>query len=339
MTAKTLSQRINLRASARNIPLSAVVEVTYRCNLRCYFCYQKHFTKTGRDELGLSAWSSLFSQLADAGTLYLTVTGGEPFVRKDILGIIAAARECGIAVSVITNGTLLTRSIARRLAALQIMDVGVSLHAASAAQHDRLTGCTGSFAGALRGIRFLSSTGTRVMVKHTVSSINFGQYRPIRDLAEKMGCLFECDSFVVPSLPERRSPFALSVAQHAQFAHDMGATAAFDDGAAHLHCDAGRSVAGITPSGDLMPCIQLPVRFGSLQDAPFASLWHGAAARSFRKKEKRLCDECERCGKRAWCSRCHGLAYVESGDFRGASRSCCARAEAVREIALRTGPG
>jgi radical SAM protein with 4Fe4S-binding SPASM domain len=305
--------------------------VTYRCNLHCYFCYQKHHAKIRRKELSLAAWSAVFSELAHAGTLYITLTGGEPFMRREILPIVALARENGFAVSMITNGTLITRPMVRALAKLGIMDIGVSLHAAGRALHDRLTGTPGSYALALGAIRMLRSAGIKVMIKHTVSAANFGEYRALRDRADAMGCLFECDSSVVAQLPKTVSPFTLSAVQYDRFLRDMNVATVFARNADSLHCDAGRSVAGITPYGDLVPCIQLPVRFGTLQNRLFADQWNGARAIAFRARERRLITECETCGIRSYCSRCHGLALAESGDFRASSPSCCVRAKAVKE--------
>jgi radical SAM protein with 4Fe4S-binding SPASM domain len=305
--------------------------VTYRCNLRCYFCYQKHHARTCSKELSLKEWSSIFSQLAKAGTLYLTLTGGEPFMRRDILPIVASVREQGFAVSMITNGTLITKSVVRALADLGIMDIGVSLHAANHRLHDRLTGTPGSYALALGAIRMLRSAGIKVMIKHTVSTENFGQYRLLESLAGRTGCLFECDSFVVPQIAGTVSPFALSADQHDRFLRDMNAATVFEDTADSLHCDAGRSVAGITPYGDLVPCIQLPLRFGSMRNRSFAKLWNSDRAVTFRIREQQLYAECEACGMQSYCSRCHGLAWAESGDFRAGSPSCCLRAKAVKE--------
>jgi radical SAM protein with 4Fe4S-binding SPASM domain len=328
---KTLAQRINLRASAKNIPLSVVAELTYRCNLHCYCCYRKHCDTSAKKELSVSAWRRIFCELADAGTLYLTLTGGEPFMRGDILEIAAAAREKGFAVSMITNGTLITRPIARSLAKLGIMDIGVSLHAARRVLHDRLAGTPGSHALAINAIRLLKSAGFKVMIKHTVSKANFGEYRPLSDRAESLGCFFECDSLVMPDVARTVSPFTLSTVQQARFLRDMSAATVFKEKADSLHCDAGRSVAGITPAGDLLPCIQLPVRFGTMRRASFAMLWNGRRASKFRAQERRLLAECESCAKGNYCSRCHGLAMAESGDFRALSPSCCARAIAVKE--------
>jgi radical SAM protein with 4Fe4S-binding SPASM domain len=261
----------------------------------------------------------------------MTLTGGEPFMRRDILPIVASARENGFAVSIITNGTLITLPIIRALADFGIMDIGVSLHAADGTLHDRLTGSAGSFQSVLKTIRLCAKAGIKVIIKHTVSNANFGQYRLIESLADREGCLFECDSFVVPSEKKSVSSFALAGGQHGRFIRDMNAATSFSRNIDSLHCDAGRSVAGITPFGDLVPCIQLPVRFGKLQNRPFAGLWNGARATAFRAREQRILAECETCGTRAYCSRCHGLAWAESGDFRASSPSCCVRAKAVKE--------
>ncbi|MBN2038024.1 MAG: radical SAM protein [Chitinispirillaceae bacterium] len=334
MPSTTLAQMLNRKASAKNIPLSVVVEVTCRCNLGCYFCYQKHADKSAKNELSAAAWRRVFSQLAEAGTLYCTLSGGEPFVRKDILDIVEQARCYGMAVSMITNGTLVTRSIARALAGLGIMDIGVSLHAAEQPLHDRLAGKNGAFAAALRAIRRLKDAGVKVMIKHTVSKANFGQYRNLQMLADGEECLFECDAFVVPDRRGAVSPFALTLKEHAQFIRDMGAQAVFKGKKASLHCDAGRSVAGITPYGEVVPCIQLPLGFGSLRKTPFSRIWAGRKAKTFRAGEKRLHSECETCGIRRYCSRCHGIAWLETGDFRGKSPSCCIRAQAMRLYVL-----
>lgn len=331
MTDKTLAQQVNIRASASNVPLSVLVELTHRCNLSCYFCYQKHTRCAGR--LDTETWADILGQLADAGTLYLTISGGEPFLRKDIFQILERARKRGFAVSLISNGTLIYGTTARKLRELGVMDVGVSFHAADPALHDRLTGVPGSFERALRGLRNLLGADMRVLLKHSVSSGNFGEYRRLEQLANEEGALFECDSVVVPVRPGSVSPFALSMEQHRTFLHDMGATpsvcahdSAFKE---NLHCDAGRSLCGIGPEGNVFPCIQLPVILGNLGAQPFRSIWSGRSARRVRRQEKHLDSTCCTCELCAVCARCHGVAYLETGNWRGPSPSLCRRARAM----------
>lgn len=332
--AKTIAQQTNIKASKENIPLSVLAELTYRCNHRCYFCYQKKH-ESG-EELNTMEWRSILRQLADMGALYITFSGGEPFLREDLMDIIESARHSDFAVSIITNGTYISEFMAKKLDSLGVMDVGVSLHAADAGMHDRMTEVPGSYDRAVLGIRRLVNAGVKVIIKHSVSNINFGEYKKLRNLAETEGCYFECDSIVFPQEQGTISPYSLSEEQHMTFFRDMNISQYLcvgkDDIDSMLHCDAGRSLCGITPDGDLLPCIQLPVPFGNLRRTGFRDIWNSEKSVEFRKMEKIISDECLLCESRSFCSRCHGVAYFETLNWRGKSQSLCSRASAAGKV-------
>jgi radical SAM protein with 4Fe4S-binding SPASM domain len=334
MSSTTLAQRINIRASGKNIPLSVLVELTYRCNHACFYCYQKEYPEM--KDLPCAQWCDILRQLAEEGTLYLTFSGGEPFSRGDFLRIVRYARSLGFGISIITNGTLLTPKSIRLLSDLAIMDIGISFLAANARLHDLLAGKKGSFAKARRNLDRCLESGIKVMIKHTVSSVNFGEFVKLGKLADETGALFECDCFTVPSHSCTISPYALSEKKYLSFLKKMKVTpfacSGENDQSAQLHCDAGRSVAGITPNGIVVPCIQLPIPLGSLIKSSFTSIWHSTAAKRFRGEEKRLSKQCISCGIKRYCSRCHGIAYAESGSWRGKSRSLCLHAAAMKRL-------
>lgn len=327
----TIAQQVNRRASEKNIPLSVLVELTYRCNLSCYYCYQKSLPK--ENELSCSQWSGVLSQLADAGTLYCTFSGGELFMRPDALAIIAAARSRDFAVSIITNGTLLTPGIVAKLADLGVMDVGVSFHAASAPLHDRLCGKKGSFKRTLEGLRLCVAAGIKTLIKNSVSLENYGEFTRLSRLADDEGCFFECDANIVSHIPGEPSPFALSVKDYTRFLRTMKAAPLPDVSkkSEHytLHCDAGRSLCGIMPTGEVVPCIQLPLAFGNVAKKLFSRIWNGSAAKSFRLKEEKLDKSCTYCAIRHFCNRCAGIVFFETGGkWQGASSCICNRAKA-----------
>jgi len=287
-------------------------------------------------DLPYARWCDILRQLAEAGTLYLTFSGGEPFTRSDFLRIVRYARSLGFGISIITNGTLLTPKSIRLLSDLAIMDIGISFLAADARLHDRLAGKKGSFTKARRALDLCLESGIKAMIKHTVSSDNFGEFVNLGRLADKTGALFECDCFTIPSHSPAISPFALSEKIFFSFLKKMNvfpfACLKKTDQSAQLHCDAGRSVAGIGPSGIVVPCIQLPIPLGSLKKSSFASIWHSTAAKRFRAEEKRLSKECISCRIKRYCSRCHGIAYAESGSWRGKSRRLCQHAAAMKRL-------
>jgi radical SAM protein with 4Fe4S-binding SPASM domain len=324
-----LSAQVNIEASAKNIPLSVLIELTHRCNLQCYYCFQKKHPKP--DERTTEQWEAAFRDLAAAGTLYLTFSGGEPFLRKDILTLVERARGLSCAVSLITNGTLLTPEIVARMAELSVLDVGVSLHAARPVVHDELTGVPGSFEKTMRGIDLLREAGIKVAVKHTVSTANFGEYNDLRTMTQRLDCLIECESIVFPDTQGGVSCYALTEEQHRTFLTDMGLdTSAFTcSDSRNLHCDAGRSVAGILPNGDVTPCIQLPLVLGNLTEKRFNAIWCGEKAALFRVQEQLLDRACTECDFRYYCGRCHGLAYWEQSAWQAAAPSLCNRARAA----------
>jgi radical SAM protein with 4Fe4S-binding SPASM domain len=332
MPNQPLSARVNIRASEKNVPLSVLIELTNACNLNCYYCYQRHSRKTG--ELNTSQWVRIFGQLAGAGALYLVLSGGEPFTRPDIFDLISEARKHDFAVGLISNGLLIDDRAADRLMGLGILDIGISFHAANADLHDELSGFPGSFAHARDAAITLRKRNIKIAIKHTVSTRNFGQYRALQKMAGELDCLFECESIVLPDTRGTVSPFALTQEQHARFLRDMGATFRPETcgDRDNLHCDAGRSVAGILPDGTVVPCIQLPLALGNLTRQSFMEIWDGRPAREFRESEQQVDTACVQCELHGFCGRCHGLAWWETGRWQGPSPGLCRRAKAAKEI-------
>jgi len=120
-----------------NAPTNIYLEVTYLCNCRCQMCpiYGKQ-TDGGKKmmeelksikELSLGEYRELFKNLSENGVKGVTFTGGDPFMRKDILDLVESARSLKLEVDFITNGSLITKQIAKSLVDLQVQDMCFSL--------------------------------------------------------------------------------------------------------------------------------------------------------------------------------------------------------------------
>src|SRR3954466_7901893 len=103
---------INQRALDLGVPISVHMDLTYRCNERCVHCYLNH---DDRGEMALSEIKNVLRQLAAAGTFFLVISGGEPFVRKDIFEILQYARDLTFSVKLKTNGILIGEREAEHL--------------------------------------------------------------------------------------------------------------------------------------------------------------------------------------------------------------------------------
>jgi MoaA/NifB/PqqE/SkfB family radical SAM enzyme len=113
------SERLNKKVIAKRIPIKGSFELTLRCNLRCLHCYC-NLPLNDQDaiekELTCEEVFSIFNQIAEAGCLWLLLTGGDPLLRKDFLEIYTYAKKKGFLISLFTNGTLITPRIADHLA-------------------------------------------------------------------------------------------------------------------------------------------------------------------------------------------------------------------------------
>ena len=90
-TGWTPSARLKRIAIERAQPLAASLELTYRCNWRCVFCYNPRH----HDQRGLSGaeWIGVLDELRALGTLYVSLTGGEPLTHPEFFAIARGVRE------------------------------------------------------------------------------------------------------------------------------------------------------------------------------------------------------------------------------------------------------
>src|SRR5205823_9447116 len=115
--AMSVMAHVNQRALDLGIPISVHMDLTYRCNERCVHCYLDH---DDRGEMTTAEIKGILDQLADAGVFFLTLSGGEPLMRKDFFAIVAYARSLMFNVKVKTNGILIKEKEAQQLRELGV---------------------------------------------------------------------------------------------------------------------------------------------------------------------------------------------------------------------------
>jgi len=169
-------------------PRQVDVEITTACNLRCAYC--SHFTSPGDvgEDLPLETWRDFFAELGRAAVMSVTLSGGEPFVRPDLLAIIEAVCANRLRFSILTNGTCITEEGAAHIAATGRCDsIQISIDGADPFTHDAFRG-RGSFGLAVEGVRILREHGLPVTVRVTVHRRNVRSLPEIaRFLLEDLG--------------------------------------------------------------------------------------------------------------------------------------------------------
>jgi radical SAM protein with 4Fe4S-binding SPASM domain len=328
-----LMQELNRKALRLGVPLSVHLDLTYRCNERCEHCYLDH---DDHGEMTTQEVRRVLTELADAGVFFLTLSGGEPLVRRDCFEIIHDARSLGFNVKLKTNAVMIREREARRLRALGVEPIQISVYSHRPEVHDGVTKLPGSLKRTVAGIRLLKAAGLKVTLANVLMRANFKDGEGVRMLAAELGAHYTVDPTVTPmmngdtSVLRHRLPAdALgTVFRDPHLVDDVESFCAppppvDDETREGLPCSAGHTACYISPYGDLYPCVQFPLACGNVRKQGFLDIWQSspqlAEVRSIRGKDLPTCSSCSHLGT---CTRCPGLAYME-GNMRGPSSADC----------------
>jgi len=336
-------ERLLLRTWSDNRLFSALVELTYRCNLDCFFCYNDLGLR-GRS-LTLEQYYAFFADLRELQVLNLTLTGGEPLAHPEFLQLGARARELGFVVRIKSNGHALRGAMARRIRdEIDPFLVEVSLHGATAAVHDRQTREPGSFERLLANLREMRGLGLRVKLNSTLTAWNEHEVEDTMALADRLELPLQIDPEVSPRDDGDREPqsiapsragvrrlFELLAARAAAARQGAAGEAAHappapqvmrlaDDGlapaAAEKHCGAGSSGIAVDPVGNVYPCVQWRRPVGNLHEQSIRDIWASSSGladvRSLTVAAKQMVDGFGAAGQ--LLNFCPGNAATWSGD-------------------------
>lgn len=318
------------RAAQARTPIAATLELTRRCNLRCIHCYlgdQAEQHRLRDRELGTEAVKAALSEWAEAGCLYLTITGGEPLLRPDFSEIYRHARELGLVVMVFSNGTLVTDGIVALFRELPPRKVEISLYGATAETHDAITRVPGSHARAWTGIHRLQSGGIRVALKTILMTANRHELEAMERQAAEIGADFRHDAAIFPCLhggshapltlrvpPEEAVRAAMATPERrAMWREKIEKNAAHPAGDRLYACAAGQTHFHADPFGGLSPCLMAENYLRTADGRAFQEVWNGDLA-EIRGRQRTRAGGSFSGDLRGACAHCPAFNQAETGD-------------------------
>ena len=301
-------------------PRNCVWELTLACNLRCAHCGSRAGRVRDR-ELSLEECLAVVDPLADLGCELVTLSGGEPTLKRGWDTLARAVADRGILVNMVTNGVYRSdahgREVARRAADAGLCNVGVSLDGPQAV-HEHVRGA-GTFARTLAAVGQFRAAGLRVGVLTTISRLNLPHLEAVRQiamdagatlwrlqLAKPMGAMAEHRDHVIaprdlldllPRLArlKRAGGIHLTVGDSIGYygPHDKvlrgrgwrGRTECWQG------CQAGMQAIGIEANGDVKGCLSLQARIGgrdpfvegNLRRRTLRDIWTAPGAFAFNR--------------------------------------------------------
>lgn len=301
--------------------------ITHRCNLRCKHCYQDDYSAFSTRqalERVLDQYEAMLSACRFKG--HINITGGEPLCHPDLYWLLEQAKLRGMTTGVLTNGTLLGVRDARRMRALGVNYVQVSLDGTQKA-HDAIRG-EGSFAQALEGIFALKSQGIFTDVSFTAQRGNLGELKKLAKLCGRYGVdKLWFDRVIIPKDEDaqRLTPGKEEYARLCRQAARLNQKDLVYCGRALqflpcrdkqiYSCTAGRTLMALLADGTVMPCRRLAIAAGNINDTDLLTIYRESEVfRALRHAEiPQECRACEYAGMCRGGSKC--AAYAQTGRF------------------------
>ena len=331
------------QAFAEAIPLNCQIEITYRCNHLCSFCYN---SPTGAKEMTTEEIFTVLGKIREIGVLYLTLTGGEAMCHKDFYKIAGEVRRLGMALRIYSNGYLMADDAAvQKIRDLEPMEIEISIHGSRPETHDELVRIKGAYVRTITAIEKLKAAGLKVILKCPITRINQNELFEIKALADRLDCQIIFDAVITPKDDGDLDPLSLrpddEVLQkywgewYMQL-HDNQEPPKTNHcaGDSTANCGAARSGFTIDPYGNLYPCVALRRNAGNMleMDDP-ADVWQNSPVlnevRGLTLKARAQLDDHE--NGEYFSGFCLGVAEVQTGDPLGLYPQVELNTEAVRK--------
>jgi AdoMet-dependent heme synthase len=352
----SLQDRLNQKMEKLNIPFGVHFDLTYKCNLNCIHCYipdKKRYPLTNDGtpmqngaELTTQEIFDILDQLAEYGTLFLSFSGGEIFVRPDIIDILSYARKKRFAVSLLTNGTLINDDIVRIFIDIGIPDVNISIYSSTPEIHDSITGVPGSFNKSIKAIELLKKNGISVKISCPITKKNVKTFKSVIELSKSYDVICQFDPNITLGMDGNTKPSQYRIGDDELKEYYRFITSAPKDDVStdttkpkcedflkDNPCGASHSSCYISPYGDIQPCIDININCGNLRKRSLKDIWENSQEMlTVRKIKRKDLKKCHDCPEPDYCHRCMGQAYTEHGDILAPSEEFCRHVKVRKSI-------
>jgi len=311
--------------------------VTERCNWKCKHCYQDDSIK---DEMTLPELLEVLDQYISLLKIWriprhaarLNISGGEPLLRKDIYEFLEKVSKHSdyYIWTMMSNGSLITQEIAKRLKSLGIGQVQVSIEGLKE-NNDNIRGI-GSYEKILKAIRILSKEGVRTNVSMTLTRQNISDVPELCDVLMKSGARQINTRRLVPigrgsdlemiESSKLRSYYQQVQELNSKFKQKFNIyigceSSIFNDETNGVKYDCGLyqgRILIVMQNGDILPCRRLPVKIGNTKEQTLFEVWYNSDLYQDLRNIDNAHDTCKQCNNFNQCfggAKC--VTYAQTG--------------------------
>jgi len=318
---------------------------TENCNLRCIHCYQENYMVKDLPEKKIFSIADIINNTLKKWNKFgrISLTGGEPFIRKNILYRLLdyfENTEQIYWVGILSNGTLIDEEDAARLTSYsKLKEVQISIDGATSESHDRIRG-SGNFSKAIRAIQVLKQHDIPVSMMFTLHRENSTEALPVIQLAEDLDINALTIERIVPMNDDDVQKFYMNSkeleAQYQQIYHmkkQIEARSALQirvsrplwvltDENLGGFCPAGFSSLAILHDGTVLPCRRLEIPIGNILTDGLFKIWYTSDVLWNLRNKRKLGGNCRNCQYLSRCGGCRAVAYQMTGNYMADDPQC-----------------
>jgi radical SAM protein with 4Fe4S-binding SPASM domain len=295
------------------------VEITSKCNERCVHCYIPHENKD--HEIDPDMFYSILKQSRKMNLLHLTLSGGEPLLHKNIIDFLRKCNESNLSVNILSNLTLLNKSILDEMKKNRRLSVQVSLYSMDPSIHDAITQVKGSCEKTKQAILKLWENNIPMQISCPIMRQNINSYKDVLDWGKEHNISVSSDYVIiarynhttgnlnnrlfikdVKELIKQKIDNDTQYLEQIELETQRRKAVKLDDPI----CSVCHSSLCITENGDVYPCAGWQdYVVGNVNHASLSDIWLGSERiKHLRDLCKRDFPQCIRCPDYEYCTMC-----------------------------------
>ncbi len=308
--------------SSKLMPINVTWELTLACNLRCKHCGSSAGS-CRKNELSLARSLELCDELKELGTKEATLIGGEPLLSEKWFPVAKKLNSLGIKVNFVSNATIMSDEIVRKLKEAKISNFGISIDGKKET-NDYIRG-EGVFDKIIASIKKLQENEIKVSIATTVSKFNYPEldeiYQTLLDLGIKVWQIqlampvgrMDSDFMIDKKDLKNLVDFIINVNEEGKLRIFPGCNVGYFGGLEEKYrlqkeesalpfwtgCYSGIFEMGIMSNGAVKGCLAMKDKFieGSLSEKPLKEIWNNRDAFAYNRKFQKSCFQ-------GFCSKC-----------------------------------
>lgn len=321
-------------AKEHKIPVSATIELTPFCNFSCVMCYVRLTVEQAKKQGELLSKEQILSvarQAKDMGTLYLTLTGGEPLTRPDFWEIYSELNKMGFLISILTNGSLIDETAMAKFEEYGMpYSVKITLYGASDDTYKKVCNSDCGFTKAEKAVKLLKSAGAPLYLTATIVRENAEDLPLMYKLAREWSVPFVHTASVVKSARGAENSAGTSRFVFEEFAEKLTLEQLEKNkipkkDSPFAWCSNYKTSFWLTWNGHLQLCAFMNGPYAEIK-TDLKSAWNELNEKLNALKDP---DECSNCEYSEFCQRCPGMMCAESGNAEKTSDSVCNTAKCL----------